>query len=262
MHARAFFVAGRTTPPSSPISPARQSSKHGGVWTKEEDEILRREVAAYDGHQSIMWSTIAQKFDGRSGKQVRERWKKHLDHNLNKEPWSKEDEQLIDQEPWRNSRPPATRTRSREATVATCYQEPWSEEMDQLLIALQCGLGNRSFEIARAFPGQSANAVRNRWNSMQLKKTPPSSPVSSARQSSKHGGVNSPPRHKRARMGGNTVATPVEEMRFQPSANNAETFSKSPPCVGETRSPIVSPHPRPPVARLVARLVLCSSQAT
>ena len=102
-----------------------------GQWTEEEDEIVRREVAAFDGPLDLKWSTIAESLDGRLGKQVRERWQNHLDPNLSK--------------------------------------EPWMEDEDQLLISLQAVMGNRWSEIARAFAGRSENSVKNRWNSKQRK---------------------------------------------------------------------------------------------
>lgn len=100
-----------------------------GQWTEEEDEIVRREVAAYTGPLELKWTTIAQRLDGRLGKQVRERWQNHLDPALSK--------------------------------------EPWGEDEDQLLISLQAVMGNRWSEIARAFAGRSENSVKNRWNSKQ-----------------------------------------------------------------------------------------------
>ena len=42
-----------------------------GQWTEEEDEIVRREVAAYTGPIELKWTTIAERLDGRLGKQVR-----------------------------------------------------------------------------------------------------------------------------------------------------------------------------------------------
>jgi hypothetical protein len=80
----------------------------------------------------VKWTDIADCVSGRSSKQCRERWSNHLDPSLKK--------------------------------------GNWDDEEDKLLAVAQSVLGNCWSRIAKAIPGRSENAIKNRWNSAVHKK--------------------------------------------------------------------------------------------
>jgi hypothetical protein len=80
----------------------------------------------------VKWTDIADCVSGRSSKQCRERWSNHLDPSLKK--------------------------------------GNWDEEEDKLLAVAQSVIGNCWSRMAKAIPGRSENAIKNRWNSAVHKK--------------------------------------------------------------------------------------------
>lgn len=63
-----------------------------GMWTKEEDDKLKSLVQVYGPKN---WSLIAKHFEGRIGKQCRERWHNHLNPDIKKEKWSEEEDSTL-----------------------------------------------------------------------------------------------------------------------------------------------------------------------
>jgi hypothetical protein len=100
-----------------------------GSWTREEDEAII-EFVKREGTKN--WAQLAARLSGRVGKQCRERWRNHLDPEVNR--------------------------------------EAWTEQEDQILIELHDRIGNQWVKIAESLPGRSDNAIKNRWNSTLKKR--------------------------------------------------------------------------------------------
>jgi hypothetical protein len=95
-----------------------------GSWTREEDETI---ISFVRREGTKNWRKLATLLPGRVGKQCRERWRNHLDPEVN--------------------------------------HQPWTEAEDAILIDLHERIGNQWVKIAEHLPGRSDNAIKNRWNS-------------------------------------------------------------------------------------------------
>lgn len=94
-----------------------------GSWTRQEDEIIINFVKE-NGTKN--WRKLCELLPGRIGKQCRERWRNHLDPNIN--------------------------------------HQPWTPEEDNLLIKYHEMYGNKWVQISQLIPNRSDNAIKNRWN--------------------------------------------------------------------------------------------------
>jgi hypothetical protein len=100
-----------------------------GSWTRQEDEMIIHFVQE-NGIKD--WSKLASLLPGRLGKQCRERWRNHLDPDVNR--------------------------------------APWTDEEDQILIDWHEKIGSKWVKMADYLPGRSDNAIKNRWNSTLAKR--------------------------------------------------------------------------------------------
>lgn len=62
-----------------------------GSWTKEEDQKIIECIAK----KMTRWSEIAERVEGRVGKQCRERWFNHLDPTLRKCSWTPQEDEIL-----------------------------------------------------------------------------------------------------------------------------------------------------------------------
>lgn len=66
-----------------------------GSWSQEEDDKLRHWVTVTRKNQSLKWAEATQVIEGRSGKQIRERWFNILNPQINKGKWGEAEEKLL-----------------------------------------------------------------------------------------------------------------------------------------------------------------------
>ena len=74
-----------------------ESSKARRRWTEEEDNNLRRLIAAVSEENDVVWRDIATKMDStRNANQCRERWANHLRPGIRRGNWSVEEDETIE----------------------------------------------------------------------------------------------------------------------------------------------------------------------
>jgi hypothetical protein len=125
IHVSKKFVKGRSADGTPGSAAARVK------WLESDDKLLIQLVSEYGGN----WPLIASKMEGRTSKQVKERWNNQLDPAISNDPWTAED--------------------------------------DQQLVELIRALGHSWCEIARRMKGRTESMVKNRFHANLRKRFGP-----------------------------------------------------------------------------------------
>jgi len=172
----------KRTHEESESSGSEESKRSRKRWSKDEDAKLREGVRVM-GPKS--WKAISETYLGgwRSDVQCLHRWSKVLKPGLVKGLWTNEEDSIIlqcidssmikwteiaDCVPGRSSK--QCRERWSNHLDPSLKKGNWDDEEDKLLAVAQSVLGNCWSRIAKAIPGRSENAIKNRWNSAVHKK--------------------------------------------------------------------------------------------
>jgi hypothetical protein len=100
-----------------------------GSWTRDEDETI---IHFVQENGTKDWTKLSLLLPGRIGKQCRERWRNHLDPDVNR--------------------------------------TPWTDQEDTILIDMVEKMGSKWVKMTEFLPGRSDNAIKNRWNSTLKKR--------------------------------------------------------------------------------------------
>ena len=151
------------------------------IWTKEEDDLLRRMMSQT---QTNSWSSIAKYFPNKTPSQISGRWSKVLNPCLVKGSWTREEDETIlnfveknGSGDWAklalllpNRTGKQCRERFKNHLDFRLSHNPFKKEEDEKLIELHDKYGNKWTKISSFFPGRTDNCLKNRWNSTLKKR--------------------------------------------------------------------------------------------
>lgn len=218
------------------------------VWTREEDEKLRRLVAHWGDQRgkNSHWDQISAQFEGRTNKDCRKRWFHSLDPTLKRGRWTEEEDRILleafnkmgsvwnkiaqlipgrtdDQcsKRYNDVLDPSVRDRLRE----------WTEEEDDTLLQLVETYGTQWRTISTHMKGRTGLTCRNRWRKIVAPVLPKnkdnnnthSAAASSSSSASMSTTVAQNPDLKRKRSHENTIVSP--SLSPNPSTSNTINIS-------------------------------------
>lgn len=149
-------------------------------WLKEEDELLSKLML---NEERPNYAQLAERFPGKTGQQVAERWDKVINPKLVKGSWTREEDEIIvnyvrehGAKNWRNLGiilpgriGKQCRERWRNHLDPSINHSPWTQDEDSRLLELHQQFGNHWVQISKLMSNRSENSIKNRWNSV-LKK--------------------------------------------------------------------------------------------